>query len=136
MRFTGRTEDSGSLILGGEFWKPGVKISGLFIRKWKSKNGDCFEFRLAVPIKVYVDADTESRILPKDSKEPGREVAVEKVSVGALKGFVMACDDLKSKGAGEFQYKDNVIIECTGTVPSEDKDKQDMLKFAVDLNRV
>jgi len=94
--FKGRTEDAGAPFLGADFWKRGVKIVAKVVRCFDSANGPCAVLRLAEPVTL--------------NGEP-----TEEVSIGNLKGFVMA---LQAAGLDRLQVGDSVYIECTGLTPT------------------
>lgn len=90
--FKGRTEDATAPFLGADFWKPGVKIAGKVIRCFQSANGPCTVLRLFKSLQLN-----------------GEDY--EEVSIGNLKGFVMA---LEAAGVSGLQVNDVLYTECTG----------------------
>lgn len=90
--FKGRTEDATAPFLGADFWKPGIKITGKVIRCFESSNGPCVVIRLAKPLRLN-----------------GEDC--EEISIGNLKGFVMA---LQAAGLSGLQVNDVLYAECTG----------------------
>jgi hypothetical protein len=131
--FSGRTENAGSAILGAPFWQPGVKVTGTFTRSWVSANGTCYEF-MAPPNqpKVSASLDEKNRVVEKGSA--GSQVKeLDKFSVGALKGFEMALQDLAVQGVVPT-FRDLVEIECTGT-QKNDGGKDDTILFAIKITR-
>jgi len=109
--FNGITEDAQSLFLGSEFWKKGSKIEGVVTGEFTTSTGKCYNITLNKPVTV------------KGEK-------TDKVSIGGLKGLAMA---LRASGANEFQEGDAVIVECTGTTPTDKGN--DQINFKVLVNR-
>jgi len=110
-QFKGKTEDAGAPFLGADFWKAGVKVIGKVIRCFDSANGPCAVLRLPEPLTVNGEA-------------------CEEVSIGNLKGFVMA---LQAAGLDRLQAGDSVYIECTGLTPTTKGHER--TDFSVEVNR-
>lgn len=111
--YKGKTEDAGSPILGAAWWEKGKSITGRVMRSFKTVNGECYELRLLKPVEV------------------GEEKSVDRVSVGALKGFMMA---LAAGGLDSLLRGDGVFIECTG-VSKTDKG-HDRVNFQIEVTRI
>lgn len=84
-------------------------------------------------LKAWLDAN--GRVVSKGS--PGAsEREIDRFSIGALKGWEMALQDLAVQGIQGLEFRDNVEIECTGKQPSTDSTiKDDMVLFAVKVTR-
>jgi len=107
----GRTEDAEAPILGACWWVAGKKIVGRVVRSFETRNGECYQLQL--PEKVAFLGEQ-----------------VDRVSVGALKGFQMA---LAAAGLADLQVDDTVLIECTGK--TETQKGNAMVNFYVEVNR-
>ena len=98
-----------------------------------SANGECHEF-LAIPdAKPEAWLDATGRICEAGSVGATKNT-LERFSIGSLKGFEMALQDLKTQGYN-FQFRDRVTIECTGHKDTGDKNKDDMIMFSVTPSR-
>lgn len=120
-QFKGNTSDRRAPILGAKYWKKGVSLTGTFVRAFPTANGECYEFELGREMEF-----------PGDVCSPVSEVPVKthRISVGAMKGFMMAVAD---SGCGEFKLNDRVTIECQG---AKDSGKQsEMVLFSVFVDR-
>lgn len=70
----------------------------------------------------------------EDGDGSGKETFLDRFSIGGLKGFQIALDDLASNGI-VLTFRDLVQITCTGMQPSIDGKKDDMLLFSIDISR-
>ena len=113
--FTGETKDAGGQFLGAEFWKKGTRVEGVVQGTFETSNGLSYSLHLTKKVKV-------------DGAD------VDRVSVGALKGFRMA---LQAAGVpnSELLAGDAVIIECTGLDDSTKSKGNAMVQFKVLVNR-
>lgn len=111
-KFVGNTEEAGGKFLNAEFWKKGKRVEGVVTGKFETSSGDAFNIKLAKAEKI--DGETTDR-----------------VAVGGLKGMLMA---LRASGANEFEVGDGVIIECTGTTPTDKGSPMINFKVLVDRN--
>lgn len=110
--YKGKTEDAGSPILGATWWEKGKSITGRVVRSFQTENGECYEVKLLKPVEV---------------KPVGK---TDRVSVGALKGFMMA---LSAAGLEKLKADDALMLECTGVT---DTDKgHPMVNFEVEVSR-
>jgi hypothetical protein len=109
--FKGRTSDAQCPILGATFWKKGIKIEGKVNRTFETANGTCFEISLKTPVKVNGALE-------------------KKVGLGGMKGLHMA---LNASGVENFEIGDAVIIECTGSTPTNKGNPR--VDFNVAVNR-
>lgn len=121
--FVGKTEDAGGPILGSKFWKIGSSIKGIVLNSFRTENGDCYVIKLESPMDI-------DRRLTSPAFE--RTDTLDKVSVGALKGFGMA---LQSCGipSAKLLPGDAVTITCTGTSPT--RKGNDQINFEVIVAR-
>ena len=110
MRFQGTTQEAGGKFLGADFWKKGVRIEGRVFGSFDTENGTSYNVHLKKPVKI-------------DGEETDR------VAIGALKGFGMA---LRASGAEELQVNDLIVLECTGTTPTNKGNDQIDFKLLVD----
>jgi len=121
--FGGRTEEAGAPILGAKFWKKGAQIKGRVLRSFVTDNGLCYVIKLNKAQKIN-----------RRDTSPSAEITEEldRVSVGALKGFGMA---LQASGVpdGRLISGDQVQISCTGTSPSGKGN--DQINFDVQVER-
>lgn len=111
-RFKGTTEDAGGQFLGSEFWKKGVRIEGQVTGSFQTEIGTSYSLTLKNPVKVNGNME-------------------DKISIGGLKGLAMA---LRAAGVPnqEFEAGDAVVIECTGTTPTDKGNPQINFKVLVD----
>ena len=109
--FKGKTQDAAAPFVGAEFWQQGVKLIGKVLRVFDSANGPCSVIRLAEPVKLNGES-------------------CEEVSIGNLKGFVMA---LQAAGLDRLQAGDVVLIECTGLSPTTKGHER--TDFSVEVDR-
>lgn len=121
--FGGKTADAGAPILSAKYWTKGKQILGTVLRTFSTENGECYVIQLNKPIEV----DRENTYPPVPGKEK-----LEKVSVGALKGFGMALQAAGLPGA-KLLVGDKVQISCTGTTPSGKGN--DQIDFDVQVDR-
>jgi hypothetical protein len=110
--FKGTTEDAGGQFLGSEFWKKGVRIEGTITGSFQTEIGTSYSLSLKNQVQV------------NGKKE-------DKVSIGGLKGLNMA---LRAAGIPnqELLPGDAVVIECTGTTPTDKGNPQINFKVLVD----
>lgn len=101
--FAGRTEDGACPILRQSYWSKGVVISGTVIRKFPTKNGECYELKLPRALEV-----SGRDIFPEVQE---RVVKLDKVGIGEMAGFKMA---LAAAGLADLQPNDIVELTCTG----------------------
>lgn len=113
MKFKGRTEDAAAPFLGADFWKPGVKVLGKVVRCFDSENGPCAVIRLVKPIQIGEG-----------------EEEFQEVSIGNLKGFVMA---LQAAGLNALRVDDTLYAECTGF--SETTKGHNRANFEIEVER-
>jgi hypothetical protein len=120
--FTGRTEDGQCPILRQGYWSKGITLTGKMIRKFRTKNGDCYEFKL-----------------PRIMEFPGREIfpessqrveRLEKIGIGEMAGFKMA---LAAAGLDDLIPGDIVELTCTGEQDTGQQNK--MTCFTVKVQR-
>lgn len=111
-KFTGTTEQAGGSFLGSDFWKKGTRIEGVIQGQFETSVGMSYSIALNKPVKVN-----------------GKNEDV--VSIGGLKGFKMA---LRAAGVPneELLTGDAVIVECTGTTPTDKGNDQINFKVLVD----
>lgn len=111
-KFTGTTEQAGGSFLGADFWKKGVRIEGVVNGTFETSVGLSYSIALNKPIKINGKNE-------------------ETVSIGGLKGLHMA---LRAAGVPdqELVTGDAVIIECTGTTPTDKGNDQINFKILVD----
>lgn len=121
--FRGNTADASAPILSAKFWKKGTKIVGRVTRRFKTSNGDCYSIQLLEAISV-----NRAHTYPEGK---GTE-KLDKISVGSLKGFDMA---VQASGVpnGQLLPGDKVVIECTGSTPTDKGNPQ--IDFSVEVNR-
>jgi hypothetical protein len=112
MKFAGSTADAGGKFLGASFWKKGVRVEGAVTGTFDTQNGKSWSLKLTKAVKVGDSMET-------------------KVSIGNMKGFLMA---LRASGVpgGELLVGDDVIIECTGTTPTNKGNDQVNFNVLVD----
>jgi len=121
MRFKGSTENRKAPILGAEYWKTGVTLTGKFVRSFPTQNGECYEF------EAGKDLTFNGAVVSPKSQEA---VVAHRFCVGAMKGFMMAVADA---GVDQFRLGDVVKITCTG---AQDTGKaSDMVNFEVEVDR-
>lgn len=121
MKFKGSTAERKAPILGARFWKKGISLTGEFVRKFPTVNGDCFEFELGREVEF------EGNVV---SPAVQGKIKSHRISVGAMKGFLMAVADC---GCGEFALGDRVTITCEGEKASGKG--SDMVLFKVEVDR-
>jgi len=121
--FGGKTADAGAPILSAKFWKKGKQIIGNVLRTFSTENGECYVIQLHKPMEV----DRKQTYPALDAKEN-----LDRVSVGALKGFGMALQAAGLPGA-KLLVGDKVQITCTGTTPSGKG--SDQIDFDVQVDR-
>lgn len=114
-RFTGTTEDAGGAFLGADFWKKGQKVEGVVTGTFQTSTGLAYSLTLKKPVTV------------NGSEE-------DRVSVGGLKGFLMA---LRAAGVPDQELLpgDAIIIECTGFEKSTRPGYNDQINFKVAVDR-
>ena len=114
-RFTGNTEEAGGTFLGADFWKKGVTVEGVITGTFQTSTGEAYSLTLRKPVKVNGEEE-------------------EKVSIGGLKGFLMA---LRAAGVPDQQLQvgDAVMIMCTGTTKAEKVGYNDQINFKVTVDR-
>jgi len=110
--YKGKTEDAASPILGASWWEKGKRIMGRVVRSFRTANGTCYELKLGSPVVV------------------GDFGLIDRVSVGALKGFGMA---LAAAGLDGLRRGDSVLLECTGSTATEKGNP--MVNFVVEVDR-
>lgn len=113
-------------------FKPGTTVKGAFIRSWMSTVGECYEFViLPGEKKLSVYLDPAGRIVERGS-QGGKDAEVDRYSVGALKGFMMALQNAQAEGYDGFRMRDIIEIEHTGVAKSDKySGKDDMLQFEI-----
>lgn len=111
-RFQGSTEEAGGQFLGASFWKKGVRIEGIVTGSFETANGPSSSIRLNKPVKLNGDMH-------------------ENVSIGNMKGFMMA---LRAAGVPDavLETGDAIVVECTGTTPTDKGNDQVNFKVLVD----
>jgi hypothetical protein len=111
-RFQGSTGEAGGQFLGADFWKKGTRIEGQVTGSFQTANGLSWSLRLKKAVKIN-----------------GNELS--DVSIGNMKGFLMA---LRAAGVPdqELLAGDAVVIECTGTTPTDKGNDQVNFKVLVD----
>jgi hypothetical protein len=121
--FGGKTEDAGAPILGAKYWKKGIQIKGTVVRSFATDNGTCYVIKLLRPMKV-------NRLHTSPAFEGMEDM--DKVSVGALKGFGMA---LQAAGLPDARLLtgDRVQITCIGSSPTGKGN--DQINFDVQVDR-
>lgn len=72
--------------------------------------------------------------ITEDGDASGKETLLDRFSIGGLKGFQIALDDLASQGI-LLTFRDLVKITCIGTQPSLDNHKDEMILFEVEISR-
>jgi hypothetical protein len=89
---------------------------------------------LVSPKELTTKVNEQNRIA-KDG-EASKEVKITSFAMGALTGYEMAIQALMHKGFdGKFQYKDAVIIKCTGIDPAQGPGMSDMPMFEITITR-
>lgn len=83
--------------------------------------------------KIEATIGADGRVT-EDGDGSGKKVTLDKFSMGAMKGFEMALGDLESQGV-KLQQRDKVTIKCTGFQENTDSQKDDMVLFAIDIER-
>ena len=121
--FGGKTADAGAPILGAKYWKKGKQIIGTVLRSFSTEKGECYTIQLYREIEI----DRKLTYPQGEIKE-----TLDKVSVGALKGFGMALQAAGVPGC-KLQAGDKVQITCTGTTPSGKG--SDMIDFDIQVDR-
>ena len=111
-RFKGSTEEAGGSFLGADFWKKGVRVEGQITGSFETGIGRSYSLTLKNPVTIEGEKQ-------------------ERVSIGGLKGLNMA---LRAAGVPdqELLAGDAVIIECTGTTPTDKGNPQINFKVLVD----
>lgn len=113
-------------ILGAPFWKPGVKVMGLYVRSFQTGVGECYEFLAGTPFKVLLDQN--GRVAAT-----GQEKIISRFAMGALTGFEIAVQRLD--GFQNWQYGDQMILECTGFQKAQVEGQSDMPMFNLEVSR-
>lgn len=143
-RVTGSTQGTiaGGGLLGATYWTKGTRLTGIYVRSFTTKYGQCDEFLLMSPPNIHLVCDSSTgAVLGKatvpDMKVPdGQEVrTLTRFSMGNLTGYEMALQDLKAKGVEQFRYQDRVEIHCTEVQPASQPDQSPMPMFEVSLER-
>jgi len=98
------------------------------------ENGDSkevFQFLCKDPEVLEIPVNQSGRY---DQK--GKTIEIDKFSVGALTGFEIALEVLRSENPWfkDFQRGDIVRITCTGIKESEKRGFSDMPQFEISLN--
>jgi hypothetical protein len=83
--------------------------------------------------KIEVMIGRDGRIT-EDGDGSGKQVILDKFSMGGLKGYIIALQDLESQGI-KLSPRDRVTITCTGHQESLDNIKDDMAQFTVEIER-
>ena len=114
-RFTGNTEEAGGSFLGADFWKKGMTVEGVVTGTFQTSTGEAYSLTLRKPVKVNGEDE-------------------EKVSIGGLKGFLMA---LRAAGVPDQQLLagDALVIQCTGTEKASKPGYNDQINFKVTVDR-
>lgn len=129
-KFGGKTADAGVIILGAGYWAKGVRITGIYTRKFMTPIGECMEFLCMLPKSITVPTKNGKFDLS------GQPTEIDHFSIGNLTGFEMAVDVLKtSDGFGDFKMKDRVQIECVGLRESTGLGKSPMPEFELSVER-
>ncbi|PWT73856.1 MAG: hypothetical protein C5B59_12390 [Bacteroidetes bacterium] len=117
MRFQGTTEQAGGTFLGADFWEKGVKIAGVVSGTFETSNGTSYSVMLREPVKV--------------KGANGKPTEEKSVSIGSMKGFLMA---LRAAGVPnqELLAGDVIVLECTGKTPTNKGNDQVNFKVLVD----
>ena len=132
-QFKGNTNNAGSAILGFDFWGKGTKVTGTYTRDWQSSVGTMYEFAvMSGQPKPTAFLDEKGRVTTKQNG--GKETQLERFSIGALKGFGMALQDLENQNI-QMKFRDLVTIECIGFQENEDSRKDEMVLFEVTIDR-
>jgi hypothetical protein len=121
--FGGNTEDAGAPILSAKYWKKGTQIIGTVLRSFKTDNGYCYVIKLNRTIKVNREHTSP---VGKGIEE------LDRISVGALKGFGMALQAANLPN-GVLLAGDKVQITCTGATPTTKGN--DQINFDVQVDR-
>lgn len=100
--FGGKTSDAGAPILGSRAWEEGMKIDGVVIRSFATANGECYEVKLTKALRI----DGEKVYPPMNGEQ-----VLDKVSIGSMKGFMMA---LAAAGLDRLEPRDRITIQCIG----------------------
>lgn len=95
-KMEGQTSDVSNKFLGSEFWRPGVTITGVVLRKFESANGQCYALELDDPVEL--DGET-----------------TKEAALGNLTGLKMA---IQAAGAADLEVGDKITLECTGLQPT------------------
>lgn len=64
----------------------------------------------------------------------GEPQRCDRFAMGALSGWEMALDDMRSQGFRNFQPNDYVTIECVGVLASANPEFSDMPQFRVSVS--
>lgn len=135
--YRGSTASGGSVILGAPFWEQGKKITGIYMREWKSAVGECYEFLIPPnTTKPTAWVDANGRVVEKGDAG-ATERPLDKFSMGALTGFVMAIQDLNAALAMDNQpilrFRDELVIQCVGMQKSGKRGYDDMVTFELEI---
>lgn len=104
------------------------------MREWESSVGVMHEF-VVIPGEKKIEATIGSDgRLTEDGDATGKVVQLDKFSMGGLKGYQIALGDLESQGV-RLQVRDKVTISCVDYQRSNDRDKDDMAMFSIDIER-
>jgi hypothetical protein len=111
--FKGRTEDAEAPFLSAEFWKQGVKVSGVVDRVFEIEHRKNY----ALTLVKSVDLDGE----PYDI-----------VSIGESAGLRMA---MQAARVRQLLEGDKVVVECTGTTAPKKAGNSPRVNFAIEVTR-
>lgn len=119
-QFSGKTEDGACPILRQSYWSKGITLSGKMIRKFRTSNGDCYEFHLPRTME-FGGRD----IFPEQDQ---RVVKLEKIGIGEMAGFKMA---LAAAGLDDLLPGDIIELTCTGEQDTGQKNKMTCFRIQV-----
>ncbi len=111
--FQGRTEDVEAPFLGADFWKKGEAVSGVVVRQFDTLAGRAYV--LALDNAVDLGGELE-----------------EQVSIGAMKGFLMA---LQAAKVDHLVNGDVIRLECTGVNPPTKEGYSPRVNFVITVIR-
>lgn len=94
------------------------------------------QFQLVSPQTLTLDVDPSGKVV-RDGSGSGK-TSTSIIGIGAMAGFDMACDVVRSNSRGEwkeFEAGDRAIIECTGSRKNNKAGMSDMVEFRVYIER-
>jgi hypothetical protein len=94
---------------------------------------------MAIPGQPKPEAFLDNGRVVEEGSQGAVKTPLEKWSIGALKGFEMALQDLKTQGY-TFQFRDIVKVTCIGFqrqsgIGKTGAAKDDMIRFAIEPSR-